>query len=463
MARGYNILPGPEEGPVLDFMYGPVSAAAYVPAGWSPTPSGAIWAGIAMSFVFVVGPFAWLAFARAHARMIACLAVVCLGVLCFYDATLYMVASSLHADAPSIGLAACACASLLSGRERPSNRRMLASAIFAVLAVWAKQTAVPIVIALPAYVWLRDGRRIALRFTLIMGAVGVSISALFVLWFGIDGIFFTMFQIPAGHPWMSVDGRAAALIASLERLVKASLFSGALVLAVAVASLRHASTPLRSWLQEQPWVGLAFVGLVMVPVSALGGAKLGGSANSYALTTYFLMSAGVLGLAQLAQLSQLGRSPTDTAARLALAGIVIFALADELRGERQEGFERALIELREWRSNPVERATAFALRHPHQVLFVKNPLIGLYSDGLLYNSTIGIGDRLLAGFKVSPALRHRHLPAKLRYVGVRRKGVLWRNARRRSRPALDYPTFTEQYQATDLPDHWIWTSRLFDE
>ena len=33
MARGYNILPGPEQGPVLDFMYGPVSAAAYVPAG----------------------------------------------------------------------------------------------------------------------------------------------------------------------------------------------------------------------------------------------------------------------------------------------------------------------------------------------------------------------------------------------------------------------------------------------
>jgi hypothetical protein len=162
------------------------------------------------------------------------------------------------------------------------------------------------------------------------------------------------------------------------------------------------------------------------------------------------MSAGVLGMAQLAKL---GRSPTDMAARLALAGIVIFALADELRGERREAFSQALVELRDWRSNSVERATAFALRHPHEVLFVKNPLIGLYSDGLLYHSILGFGDRGLAGFKVSPALRHQHLPARLRYVGARRTG-------RRSRwPALFYPTFTEAYQVADLPDHEIWTRR----
>ena len=68
MARGYNILPGPEQGPVLDFMYGPVSAAAYLPVAWSPTPSGAVWIGIAMTFVFMLAPFAWLTFAHAHSR-----------------------------------------------------------------------------------------------------------------------------------------------------------------------------------------------------------------------------------------------------------------------------------------------------------------------------------------------------------------------------------------------------------
>ena len=59
MALGYNVLPGRDEGPVLDFMYGPVSAAAYVPAALMPTPSAAIWLGIVMSFAFALGPFAW--------------------------------------------------------------------------------------------------------------------------------------------------------------------------------------------------------------------------------------------------------------------------------------------------------------------------------------------------------------------------------------------------------------------
>ena len=77
---------------------------------------------------------------------------------------------------------------------------MLVGAALAVLSVWAKQTAAPIVLALPTYLWLREGRAVALRFALCLGGVGAAVSLSFVGWLGLEGISFTMFQMPGGHP-----------------------------------------------------------------------------------------------------------------------------------------------------------------------------------------------------------------------------------------------------------------------
>jgi hypothetical protein len=329
---------------------------------------------------------------------------------------------------------------------------MLASAFLAVLAVWSKQTAAPIVLALPAIVWLRDGGRVALRFSLWMGAAGIAASGFFLLWFGLEGIVFTMFQVPGGHPWSSAahpwgagGERLQATLESLVRLSRMALPWIALVLAVAAASHQR-GLPGRRWLREQPWTSLAFVAVAMLPTSTVGGAKLGGSLNSYAMTTYFLIGAGVLGLAQLACAV---RSWRVAAARLALAGIVVFAAGDELRGQRRQEFERGVVELREWRSNPLEQATAFALRHPDQVLFADNPLIGLYSDGRLYHSLVGFGDRKLAGYRVRAELRDRHLPPKLRYVAVAVGGF-------EERPQRVFRAFTEERKFAELPQHRVW-------
>ena len=304
LAKGYNILPGSDEGPLLDFMYGPMFAVAYTPAALASSPSGAIWIGILLSFLFVLVPFAWIAFTDSDqgSRLLAGSAVVCFGLLCSYDKALSWATWYVLADAPALAFAGCACACLQSSRGNPTDRQMGFAALFAVLAVWSKQTAAPIVVALPLYVWLRDGWRTAFRFSLWMTATGVLVSLFFVLWFGFEGILFNMFQVPGGHPWKGIregGSRLGAVLGSLGRLVATSSLSGVLVLALAVTSYRRGLS-VREWLRGQPWTCLAWVALLMVPSAALAGAKVGGEFNVYAVLTYFLTGAALLGLAQTA-------------------------------------------------------------------------------------------------------------------------------------------------------------------
>jgi len=452
LARGYNIFPGPDEGPLLDFMYGPMFPVAYTPAALAGSPTGAIWIGILLSFLFAVIPLAWLAFtdSEQRSRLLAASAVVCFGLLCVYDEALYWVALTIHADAPALAFAGCACACLQSRRGDPTNRQTGFSALFAVLAVWSKQVAAPIVVALPLYAWLRDGRRTAFRFALWMTAIGALVSLIFLLWFGFEGIFFNMFQVPGGHPWegtLQGGSRFDAVLGSLGELAAFSSLSGITVLALAVASYGRGFSA-RKWLREQPWTCLAWVALLMVPTATLGGAKVGGYVNAYAFSTYFLTGAAVLGLAQVASTK---RPLARGAAQLTLAGIIVLSLGHELASaERCSIFHASITQLSEWRKNPQEQATTFARAHPGEVHFIGNPLIGLYSDGKLYSSIYGKFDRALAGFAPGPELMLAHSPPRLRYVALRRDALF---------PRLrlpEYKNFSKVVPLSDLPQYTVW-------
>ena len=188
----------------------------------------------------------------------------------------------------------------------------------------------------------------------------------------------------------------------------------------------------------------------MVPTAALAGAKVGGEFNVYAVLTYFLTGAAVLGLAQTASTT---RPLVRGAAQLTIAGIIVFGLGGELgSANRYALFRTSVIQLREWRENPQEQATAFARAHPDEVHFYGNPLIGLYSDGKLYSNMFGRWDRELAGFAPSPELMLAHSPSRLRYVAVRRNFPWF------TRPARfpEYRDFSELVQVRNLPHHIVW-------
>jgi hypothetical protein len=454
LAMGYNIFPGATEGPLIDFMYGPMFALAYTPAALASSPSGAIWIAILQSFLFVLVPFAWLAFAAPEQRshLVASAAVVCLGLLCSYDKALTWATWSVLADAPALAFGGCACACLLSRHGAPTNRQMGFVALFAVLAVWSKQTAAPIVVALPLYVWLLHGWRSAFRLSLFVAGTGLIVSLLFVLWFGFDGLLFSMFQVPGGVQWKHTlrgGSTLGDLLTALGRLAATSSVAGVLVLAVAAMNVRRGLS-VREWLRLQPWTGLAWVALLMVPTATVADAKIGGEHNVFAISTYFMTGAALLGLVQTTSTT---RPLVRAAALLTMAAILAFGIGDELRSaDRYAALRTSVNQLRDWRNNPEERATAFARAHPDEVHFIADPLVGLYSDGKLYSNMFGRYDRQLAGFATTAEMMLAHGPPRLRYVAVRRNFPWF------TKPAgfPEYKDFTEKVEVTSLPHHFVW-------
>lgn len=456
LARGYNIFPGADEGPLLDFMYGPMFAIAYTPAALAGTPSGAIWIGILLSFLFVVGPIAWFAFhdPRQPSRLLAASAAVGFGLVCMNDKALVWATWFILADAPTLALAGSACASLHSRDGKLSDRRMFVAALLAVLSVWSKQTAAPIVVALPLYVWIRDGWPVAFRFSLWLGATGLAVSASFVLWFGLEGLLFNMFQMPGSHPWkssLSGKTRLDDVWTSLGRFALVARFPAFLALAVVAVSGRG-SGGFRNWVREHSWTCLVLVALFMVPTATMAGAKIGGEWNVYGLSTYFLFGGAILGLAQLAS-SRPVFSWAGRMAGLALGVLLVFFAGSDVVGkDRGARLLTAANQLRNWQANPQERSAAFSRAHPDEVHFISNPLIGLYADGQLYSDMFGRYDRELAGYVPKPELMLGHAPSRLRYVVVR-SNFPWF-----TKPSLfpEYADFTVLVKERDLPDHLVW-------
>jgi len=402
----------------------------------------------------VLGPFAWLAFRQTgpHSRQFAVAAVACFGLLCSHDRGLNWVTWYILADAPALAFAGLACASLWHRGAGLSTRQVGAAALFAVLSVWSKQIAAPIVVALPFYVALRDGRESARRLALWILGTGLVVSAGFLSWFGFDGLFFNMFQMPAGHPWKSTEiggTRLDDLVRSLGRLASNASLSGAVVVALCAATRRRGMAT-REWFREQPWTLLVCVALFMVPMAAVGGAKIGGEHNVYAMSTWFLTGAALLGLIQLAGSDQ---PRIRNVAQLAMVLVLGVGTGVEVGSPvRRAALQTSLGKLRDWRNNPQEQATAFARAHPDEAHFLGNPLIGLYSDRKLYSDLFGRYDRELAGFVPDPGLMRDHAPSRLRYVVVRRDFPWF------IKPSKfpGYEEFTQLDKVPELPYHFVW-------
>jgi len=239
------------------------------------------------------------------------------------------------------------------------------------------------------------------------------------------------------------------LLTALGRLAATSSVAGVLVLAVAAMNVRRGLS-VREWLRLQPWTGLAWVALVMVPTATVADAKIGGEHNVFAISTYFMTGAALLGLVQTTSTT---RPLVRAAALLTIAAILAFGVGDELRSaDRYAAFRTSVNQLRDWRNNPEELAAAFARAHPDEVHFIANPLVGLYSDGRLYSNMFGRYDRQLAGFATTPEMMLAHGPPRLRYVAVRRDFPWF------TKPAgfPEYKDFTEKVEAGNVPHHFVW-------
>lgn len=463
---GETVYPGLHEGPVGGHIYGPMAALVYWPATICDSPSAALrLGGLIASAVFFLPMLAYLAVAAGgHKRgfIWAGWGWVLFFLLVLRSDTLSYNAFLIHAEAPALGFAIAACAVLVPGNNG-SKWRLPLAAMLAIGAVCSKQTLVPLLVALPLYLWWRDGLPAALRFCGWLAGTLLVAGGIFASWFGADHLWLNQIVIPSKHPWLRSirdtmqpwiydHDRGAQLAVLLEaapgllrRCAKALVIMVALVVWKIWANRGNTSdwvSRIKSGMR-QPWGLTLWVALWLVPTSLLGRVKAGGDNNAYGPATCFacLSAACWLMLAVRDWYARRGVCDCRRLKRFIWPGMVgaqLLAAWLVVSG---------VMTYQACGNGAMDRAVSYAREHPGRVYFPWNPLLTLMAEQRAYHFAYGVYDRELAGMPVTLEHFRAGLPADV-------TEVLYSTQDERQL-LRDYLTdFTVEVQLPELPG-WV--------
>jgi hypothetical protein len=406
MRFGYAMYYGASDGPVLNTIYSPLSYLIYLPAGLFSQPALEIAAASFIGLVCFFAPVLILFFSlggkESASRIYAGASFILFALIAFNMPSLRMSLEGTIHDCPALGLGLAACLPLCFRHQNPWFA-WLASATFAVLSVWAKQVMVPLLIALPLWLLLKEGKRAALPYLLCMGAAGAIISLIFISMLGPSALLFNIWTLPAHHPWNgSFPGNVLGVGYYFYRecFVIAGVLVGLIVLMRSEAEIKPIGL--------DGYALFVLVALCNIPTALLGRLKVGGSANNFSVSTYFLL----IGL--LVCLHQACISTTAPTRRLAQTAVAIAVVGLALVFVPQQAyFFRDFAGLRDTKEAQVTR---FVRNHPGAAYFPWNPLPHLAAEGRLYHFAYGLFDRELGGFRIDAAHFRKFVPAHCRYV-----------------------------------------------
>jgi hypothetical protein len=411
--HGFKLYYPLQDGPVLSTVVGPMAFLAYWPIGFfkgSPTTlillasalNLAVCAGLGLALVRAasVNPLArslgWLTGAQ---------------LVLFYPSLRYSI-FCIHSDAPALFLGGLGAGLVIFSRDGLSWRRSLLVALCLTLAVWAKQSLVPIFAAVGVVAGLTHGITAVRRLIAASAIVGGLVSIVFVAWLGYTNLRDNMFAVPAQHPWnqmslisgeifndLNAIGAAAhlkVLVAAALSLARENWLAFAVLSAALISQAREGGTRWR-W-PRKPWAAWFLIAICMIPTAAIGRIKVGGAVNHESFVMFFFIAALVCWLVQKND----DNHPADftsLVAVLALLSLVNFPHAWEYRGWRAT-----------W-DNQSEQAYRYDLHHPGAVYFPWNPLTSLLAEGKLYHFDYGVFDRNLGGAHVGTDHVMRDLPS----------------------------------------------------
>lgn len=421
LLHGYELYYPDGEGPLLGHVYGPVSAFFYaLPVLLASTPAAAIWLGSVATFLIYILPVLWLLIRESQGRwQTAAAAFLCFWLYTFHVPMLTAPAFNIHADAPALGFGALACGLALVVVSRPHTWGWVATALLVVLSVGSKQVMFALPLAIAVYVGLARGRADVSRFLLWVGAVGIATLLSLALVIDFHAMIFNAVILPSSHPWRGAGG-IAALVQSFRDLAPRVMPAGLALTAVVgaqVAAGRLRWTGLRDWSRGNGWLLVLIVGVLNTPASLAGRAKIGGSMNTIAFTTYFVFAAAAMALAHLGgRDDRVGRVEIGVAARagllVALLSVTVWSLP---MAAEVAGVTRLFTE------NPESAAFDYARRHPGRVYFPFNPLIPILASGEAHHFSDAIYARELAGLRVTEEHFRRWIPERVEMIATRRE------------------------------------------
>jgi hypothetical protein len=405
LANGYRLYYPDGVGPVLNTIYGPVTALVYLPAALAGSPSTALVIASAVSVVLFFGPVLWLAM-RGGKGVLGWAALLCFGFLAMRSYSLRYGAFCIHADAPALGLGGLACAAIYLRRRDDEWTLLSVSAVAAVLSVWSKQTMVLLPVALAVCVWWLFGVASLKRYLLVLGGVGLVLSLVFLLSFGPSAMLFNMAQVPSRHPWQG--GKLEWLQQASQELVTESLFPLGII---AVGLLVCAGTGRRMG----RWLVFAIVGALNAPTAILNRVKVGGDMNAFNLSAYFWLIGALLLLVEMAEeVEEKGMSQTVKA--------VLAVLVIGLLGGVPERLQNLYQLTRVFRLNQQEAACQTLRQNPGLIYFPNNPLAHLMVEHKVYHLSWGVIDRKYGGYPVGEQQFRANVPLNMKAVLF---GSLW--------------------------------------
>lgn len=468
---GEPLYPGVSEGPVSGHIYGPMAALAYLPATVCDSPTTALRVGglIAASLFFLPVLLFFRKTMRDQDRswLWAFWGWAWMLLLVLRSDTLLYNAFMIHAEAPALGFATAAFAVLWSRQSltgKTLNVQYLLAALLALFSLWSKQTMLPLVVALPTYLWFAQGRSAALRFGACLAITAALTIAVFAYWFGGHRLWLNEIVIPSHHPWLRsitdtnlpwiYDGDLQARLSVLTQACLGLLRRCAkalLIIAVILIWQRFRQrsaeekpswkTMLTHWLR-QPWGLCLWTACWLVPTSLLGRVKVGGDSNAYGPATFFVCLAAALWLIHTVRDATKGKqSFSPLIARLAVAAILsLNLLVAWFVASSANHSEQAA-------SHSMDKALTYARSHPGQVYFPWNPLLTLMSEHKSYHFAYGVFDRDLADMPVTPEHFQSGLPADL-------QEVFYADGDERQLLAKRLTNFTHEVRLPELPG-WV--------
>ncbi len=422
IARGLPHFYPLERGPVLDMMYGPGTAFAYYPVTlFAQRATTATMLAKLLTYTYYFGPVVWLFLRPEKTRPRLAFTILCLLAFALYSHETDILAGSgyaNHSDAPALGLGAIACTLLLKRRAADDRLFLLLSACCAVLSVWTKQVMLPIIVALPIYLLIREGAQAAGRYVGYLFICGTSAAVLFGHKFGFSRLWDNLVINPCRQPWegtwVKVQGRAIGeLLDECRWLMLLSILFG-------MYAIRTSKNPLRVvWRQflGREWALFFIVGICMIPTALIGRVKAGGGLNALSFCVYFMVIAIGLLLREISEGTE--RSPTHLIAQhLAKVG-VLFGVASSILIHTltiSYFYLHLAGNINALDTNPLRMGYNFMKRHPEEVYLPWNSLTSFLADGRLYHFDYALLDREIGGAPVTMEHFRQNIPSKLRWV-----------------------------------------------
>jgi hypothetical protein len=410
MLKGYPLYVRPGSGAIGCFLYGPFGAIAYISAALaSHSPTIDMLLGSTIAVICFFAPAAWLMRCLAPRTSILAqiVAFTCFAAIVHNSGTLAFTSNWIHVDPPALGLSACALAMVIH-RDAASMRFRIGAALCAAMAIWTKQTLLPLLFALPLVVFLLRGWRQAIVDGLMMLGFVILFGVIFAMIFDPRAMLFEMVTEPSRHP-------RGPLLDVLQKLV---IETWPLVLLLAVALVirgRQRQETSGPWLARNLWCAPVILAAILIPGGILGWMKMGGEPNNAALSTYFLLIAGCATVAECEIPGLLGNRPD--AAKIGRLICVLFAAEMSIHAtftDHMLGWRIGLA-LHPF-DNGSELAYRFERAHPGEAYFPWNPNAVLLASGNLYHFDYAAFDREIANFRPSDEEVRAHLPPNMRYI-----------------------------------------------